>query len=614
MPFYEHNLSLYKKVYNLCCDNNRKLHCQKTLAMQVIKQILLIFLLFLLQTTPVSAQTYSDAELAGLMKNLKYPEAARLAAARLKALPSSDNPKRLYYLNKLGLSQFRMGNFESAYSIGRLAIELSGHTHDSALISESWQLMAYAYNRKGRFDSAVFFSRKLLDYAIRNHDKVRQGNALTSLSTILMQNGRYREALKYNLEAHSIYRKLADSSSQAASEYNIGLAYLNLKNPDSSLLYLYESLRTNMNNHGELKVYTLSAIADCYQLKKNIPLWKDYQLKTTEEAEKADNQQFVAMGFSQLSQQALANNDVKTAYGYLMKAREALTRQPYPVLQIEVDSMLYIATRKMNRYAEALKWYESFTTLQKKIFTKKQAESLNQMLVENETQKKNLLLLQKELELSRVKRSLSYLIIGAVFILLFAAVLLIYLVRVSRYRNRLFLKNKELDQQLQIARSRFELSFSEKQTDEEVAESDPDIMPDGDENQRSLLLYSRLLDQLESEKLYLDPELNVKTLQNKLGTNKKYLYEAISQFSGTNFRGLVNRYRINEVRQLMEESVGKEESISLNNIALACGFNSDTSFYRIFRQYTGLTPNEYAQEVKRELRKKKPRTIDSERI
>ena len=139
-------------------------------------------------------------------------------------------------------------------------------------------------------------------------------------------------------------------------------------------------------------------------------------------------------------------------------------------------------------------------------------------------------------------------------------------------------------------------------------------MPDGDENQRSLLLYSRLLDQLESEKLYLDPELNVKTLQNKLGTNKKYLYEAISQFSGTNFRGLVNRYRINEVRQLMEESVGKEESISLNNIALACGFNSDTSFYRIFRQYTGLTPNEYAQEVKRELRKKKPRTIDSERI
>ena len=228
--------------------------------------------------------------------------------------------------------------------------------------------------------------------------------------------------------------------------------------------------------------------------------------------------------------------------------------------------------------------------------------------------KKNLLLLQKELELSRVKRSLSYLIIGAVFILLFAAVLLIYLVRVSRYRNRLFLKNKELDQQLQIARSRFELSFSEKQTDEEVAESDPDIMPDGDENQRSLLLYSRLLDQLESEKLYLDPELNVKTLQNKLGTNKKYLYEAISQFSGTNFRGLVNRYRINEVRQLMEESVGKEESISLNNIALACGFNSDTSFYRIFRQYTGLTPNEYAQEVKRELRKKKPRTIDSERI
>ena len=270
---------------------------------------------------------------------------------------------------------------------------------------------------------------------------------------------------------------------------------------------------------------------------------------------------------------------------------------------------MYITTRDQHKYAEALKWHESFTTLQKNIFTGKQAESLNRILVENETQKKTLLLLQKELELSRVKRNFSNLIIVSVFILLFSAVFLVYLIRVSRYRNILFLKNKELDHQLQIARSRFELKYSQRQTDEEVADYDPDSMPDSDQNNKSALLYSRLLDLIESGKLYLDPDLNFKNLQNELGTNKKYLYEAISQFSGTNFRGLVNRYRINEVRQLMEEAVGKEERISVTGIAFAAGFNSDTSFYRIFGQYTGLTPNEYIDQLKKE-RKRKISSID----
>ena len=108
---------------------------------------------------------------------------------------------------------------------------------------------------------------------------------------------------------------------------------------------------------------------------------------------------------------------------------------------------------------------------------------------------------------------------------------------------------------------------------------------------------------IEAEKLYLDQELNVKTLQNRLGTNKKYLYEAIAEYSGTNFRGLINRYRINEVRQIMENALQKEETIMVNEIVGASGFNSYTSFYRIFRQYTGLTPNEYIAQLKKERKK-----------
>jgi AraC-like DNA-binding protein len=92
-------------------------------------------------------------------------------------------------------------------------------------------------------------------------------------------------------------------------------------------------------------------------------------------------------------------------------------------------------------------------------------------------------------------------------------------------------------------------------------------------------------------------------LQNRLGTNKKYLYEAIAEYSGTNFRGLINRYRIDEVRRIMEKALADEEAVIINEMVTASGFNSYTSFYRIFRQYTGLTPNEYIAQLKKEKKK-----------
>jgi AraC-like DNA-binding protein len=538
------------------------------------------------------------------MKTSKYTEASALASEKLKTLPAKSNNERLYYLNKLGFAQFRMGNFDSAYQYGLQALQLTLFSQDSALISDSWQLLAYAHNRRGSFDSAIHYSNKLLGYAIRQNDHKKHGHALTSISTLLMQNKRYREALKYNFEAHSLYKKLNDSLSLATSEYNIGLAYLNLKMPDSSLIYLNKGLNISVYNSGiDLKAGILEAIAECYLLKGDKKLWKEYQLKSLEAAKGSNNRLRVAISLSQLGQQALTTGDLTTSYNYLMQAREALAKQPYPALQMRVDSMLYVTTRGQKKYAEALKWLESYSALQRQILSENQVAALNQMLVENETYKKNLVILQKELELSNVKRILSNLAIAAVFILILAGVLFVFLIRVSRYRNRLYHKNRELDRQLQIARSRFDIVSPIN--DEEYLPDipDKDNLPVEDQKRRNFELYSRLLNLIEQERLYLQPELNAKTLQNRLGTNKKYLYEAIAEYSGTNFRGLINRYRIDEVRRIMEKALADEEAVIINEMVTASGFNSYTSFYRIFRQYTGLTPNEYIAQLKKEKKK-----------
>ena len=110
-------------------------------------------------------------------------------------------------------------------------------------------------------------------------------------------------------------------------------------------------------------------------------------------------------------------------------------------------------------------------------------------------------------------------------------------------------------------------------------------------------LFTEIIDHLETEKLYLNPDLKQNTLIVKLQTNKKYFYEAIVNNSALNFNQLVNFYRLEDVKRTIEEHCQKNNNIRLpQNYFMNSGFNTASSFYRIFKENIGITPLEYARE------------------
>lgn len=62
---------------------------------------------------------------------------------------------------------------------------------------------------------------------------------------------------------------------------------------------------------------------------------------------------------------------------------------------------------------------------------------------------------------------------------------------------------------------------------------------------------------------------------------------------GLNFKEIVQNLRIAKAKQLLENT-----GLSLERISFEAGFSSLNNFFRVFRKYTGMTPNQYRRTVR----------------
>jgi len=100
-----------------------------------------------------------------------------------------------------------------------------------------------------------------------------------------------------------------------------------------------------------------------------------------------------------------------------------------------------------------------------------------------------------------------------------------------------------------------------------------------------------LLQYMSNEQPYLDEELSLSKLASLLGISTNQLSQVINQNLNTNFYKLVNSYRIKEVQAKLKDS--KYDHYSILGIAFESGFNSKSTFNKIFKEETGMTPSEY---------------------
>jgi YesN/AraC family two-component response regulator len=103
-------------------------------------------------------------------------------------------------------------------------------------------------------------------------------------------------------------------------------------------------------------------------------------------------------------------------------------------------------------------------------------------------------------------------------------------------------------------------------------------------------LYSSILKHFETNKPYINPDFDIAQLAIALNSNGSYISKAIKINRDMNFNAFVNNYRIEKIKEMIQENNSK---FTLEYIYSSSGFKNQSTFNKVFKLIEGITPSEY---------------------
>lgn len=104
-------------------------------------------------------------------------------------------------------------------------------------------------------------------------------------------------------------------------------------------------------------------------------------------------------------------------------------------------------------------------------------------------------------------------------------------------------------------------------------------------------LSEMILNYLNSEKPFVDPNFNLDDLTRQLDVPKHHIYHCLNSVLKINFITLKKQMRIDLAKEYLLN--GDLETVSMEGIWTKTGFSSRTNFFVTFKEVTGYTPIEY---------------------
>lgn len=105
----------------------------------------------------------------------------------------------------------------------------------------------------------------------------------------------------------------------------------------------------------------------------------------------------------------------------------------------------------------------------------------------------------------------------------------------------------------------------------------------------------RLKSLMDNEKLYLEPDLTLPALAERVDCSVNHLSQVVNSGFNMSFFDFLNSYRVQEAKLIL--SGDDDQPKSILDVSFAVGFNSNSAFYAAFKKATGVTPAQFRRSI-----------------
>lgn len=564
---------------------------------------MLIVLILLCKANWAGTQA-QDSLIASAMAEGRLRTAIALADKQLSAGKGQQSAdQKISYYTQLCEAYRRLGDQHQAALYVKKLASLLPQARDSVVLCLAKLEMASYYMVENEFDRSMAYIDQITGYIERTNHSYMLAKVHRVLGGILTMSSQPKEALPHFLQAYALSKQDTHAAILLQDELNLSITHLSLAQIDSALLHLTNARELSKNSADTVAIILNHAVwAAYYQLQQQLPECRQSIEKSIALAAETEHFVMLSNAYSMLSSLEISLGNYARAIELGKQALDWIEDENLPIYRATIDSLLYEAYKGTGDYSLAMKHFESFYRTLADVRNQTHMEAIQAQREAFLIREKNLLIRNQQLELAMSRRKQRLMVMVIVFMAsLIGLSLLISSLR-RNYLQKLFQKEKMMDSLLQAEKSR-QIHVTDAQIGS-VAPADNENVTAYEslevfsEDRKDL--YDQMLRVIESQKLYLNPDFNQKLLVTMLGTNRRYLYQAISQHAEDNFAQIINRYRLNEAKRLIEDSIDAGDSAFRDDLYLAAGFNSPSSCYRAFKYFTGLTPREYHLACKQE--------------
>ena len=285
---------------------------------------------------------------------------------------------------------------------------------------------------------------------------------------------------------------------------------------------------------------------------------------------------------------------------YLLKAglyRDALGYNDSCIREFPGDTISYDYLRLLQNQAEAYPGLEDYRSadnylqrcyaVQDSIYSRESESKAQEYAALFSSQEKELQLTEARAQSQR-KTILIVSSLTIIVLLLFILWVVFRNLRKTRERNRIDERRiDELISQKEELRKAHSTDSSQKMRtpDEEASDF-------GGESSQEYLSFIHLESLIVKNQLFLNPKLNRDEILKATGIGKNTLVPLLRKYSGcANLNDYINRLRLEYAIKMIKSN----NLFTIDHIAEESGFNSRSTFYRVFQNVYGMTPSQYLE-------------------